>query len=197
MKGIISIFISLISFNIANAQFFEDNKFYSTIEMNLGNYIGFDLNLNLVQNETFSYKIGYNRHFQKPRSQPENFSPGFIGLFFLGLGSPYDQIENYQIGIGKIYQLNKSGTIRANISIGLGYSTIKETVNWVPNDDGIIGTNYSWDYNENYTVSLIINSKIEFLIKNWAGLTVSPMLLVNTERIYFGIGLGTMIGYLK
>ena len=124
MKRIITILIFSISINVAYSQFDENNAIYSTGELNLGNYIGIDINLNYVYKEKYAFKIGYSGNIRKPKSQPENYSSGLSGIFSFGLANPYDQFENYQIGFGKIYNLNKSGTIKANLSLGLGLSLI-------------------------------------------------------------------------
>ena len=120
MKRVIKLLIFFISIGIANAQFDENNMIYSTGELNLGNYIGFDINLNYINKEKYSFKIGYTGNIRKPKSQPEDYTSGLTGILLLGLANPYDQFENYQFGVGKIYEINPSGTIRANISIGLG-----------------------------------------------------------------------------
>ena len=44
MKRIITILIFSISINVAYSQFDENNAIYSTGELNLGNYIGIDIN---------------------------------------------------------------------------------------------------------------------------------------------------------
>ena len=113
------------------------------------------------------------------------------------LDSPYDQFENYQIGLGKIYDLNENGTIRINLSIGIGYTTIREPENWQTNYNVLLSDNYTWNYKKRNTVSLIINPKIEFPFTKFYGLTISPMVQLNTDRIYYGIGIGQMIGLLK
>jgi hypothetical protein len=197
MKRIILILIFSISINIANAQFGENNAIYYTGEFNLGNYIGFDFNLNYVYKEKYSFKIGYTGNIRKPESQPENYTSGLLGILLLGLANPYDQFENYQIGFGKIYNLNKSGTIRANLSLGLGYTTITEPENWQMINDAFLTVNYTWNYEKYNTVSLIINPKIEFPFTRFYGLTISPMLQINKDRTYFGIGIGQMIGLLR
>jgi hypothetical protein len=46
-------------------------------------------------------------------------------------------------------------------------------------------------------MSLIINPKIEFPLTNFIGLSVSPMIQLNKDRTYYGIGFGTMLGKLK
>jgi hypothetical protein len=197
MKRIITILIFSISFNIANAQFDENNAIYSTGELNLGNYIGVDINLNYVYKEEYSFKVGYSGNIRKPKSQPEDYTTGLTGILLLGSANPYDQLENYQIGIGKIYKINQSGTIRLNASIGLGYTIVREPENWERINNGFLAENYTWDYNKYNTVSLIINPKIEFPFSRFYGLTVSPMVQINKDRTYFGIGIGQMIGLLR
>ncbi len=197
MKQIIAILIFSIGIHLANAQFDENNAIYSTGELNLGNYFGVDFNLNYVYKEKYTFKIGYTGNIRKPKSQPENYTSGLTGLLSFGLANPYDQFENYQLGFGEIYNLNKSGTIRANLSIGLGYTTIREPENWKFINEAFLTENYTWNYKKYNTVSLIINPKIEFPFTRFYGLTISPMLQINKDRIYFGIGIGHMFGLLR
>lgn len=186
-----------ISINIANAQFDENNAIYFTGELNLGNYVGFDINLNYVHKEKHSFKIGYTGNIRKPKSQPEDYSSGLTGILLFGLADPYDQLENYQVGFGRIYKINRSGTIRANVSIGIGYTVIWEPGNWKRVNNGFLAENYTWNYRKYNTVSLIINPKIEFPFTRFYGLTISPMLQINKDSTYFGIGIGGMIGLLR
>lgn len=197
MKHLVLLILWISSIHSSNAQFAENNAIYSTVELNLGNYVGVDLSLNYVYKETYSLKLGYTGNIRKPKSQPDDFSSGFFGALFLGLVNPYDQMENYQIAPGKIYKLNDSGTIRMNLSLGIGYTIIREPENWESNGGSFLGNNYSWDYNQYNTVSLIINPKVEFPFSMVYGLTISPMLQINKDRIYLGIGFGQMLGLLK
>ncbi|GAA3578029.1 hypothetical protein GCM10022395_28400 [Snuella lapsa] len=186
-----------MSINVANAQFDENHAIYSTGELNLGNYIGFDLNFNYIHKEKYAFKIGYTGNIRKPKSQPEDFSSGLIGVLLLGLANPYDQFESYQLGLGRVYNLNTSGTIRINVSIGLGYTTIREPENWELIDKAFLTENYTWNYRKHNTVSLIINPKIEFPFTRFYGFTISPMVQINKDRTYFGIGFGQMMGLLR
>ena len=199
MKSIhkIIILLFLIKVTIVNAQFKEKNALYTSGEVNIGNYIGIDINLNYVYKNNYSFKIGYKGNIRKPISQPEDYSSGLTGVLLFGAANPYDQLENYQIGIGKIYNLNNSGTIRANISLGLGYTIINEPENWVRINNGFLAENYSWNYNKSTTFSVIVNPKIEFPFSRFYGLTISPLLQINKDRTYIGIGIGQMIGLLR
>ncbi|WP_242082872.1 hypothetical protein [Aestuariivivens sediminis] len=64
-------------------------------------------------------------------------------------------------------------------------------------NDAFLAENYTWDYKKHNAVSLIINPKIEFAFTRFYGLTISPMLQINKDRTYFGVGIGQMIGLLR
>lgn len=191
--------MSFISFSFANAQFAENNAVYATGELNFGNYFGVDMNLNYVLKEKYSFKFGYTGNFRKPKSQPEDFTSGVTGILVFGLNNPTDQFESFGASIGRIYKINKSGTIRTNFSLGIGYTLFTEPENWKKINSNVVSLtrNYSYDYVEHKAVSLIVNPKIEFPFTKYFGFTISPMLQINKDRTYFGIGIGSMIGLLK
>ena len=229
MRQIISLFMLFLCINMASAQSEEKkHAFYVTGDLNLGNYFGGDLNLNYVLKEKYTFKIGYTANMRTAKSRPEDFQGSafsalsilplydlevpFSTLFLLAGTGPYDHIENYRFDVGRIYKLNKRGTVRINAAVGLGYATVTEPVNWkkekgnwVNNPlllpliffSGLFYENYSWDYKEKSSISLIINPKIEFAFTRIGGLTISPMVQVNRYRTYFGIGMGMMLGVLR
>ncbi len=192
---ILLLFINTI--NCSKAQFDKNHFIYFTSEMNIGNYFGVDLNMNYVYKNTYSFKIGYTGNIRKHKLQPDDYTSGVVGFLLFGTENPYDQMENYLFAIGKIYNLNKYGTVRINLSIGLGYTTIREPYNWEKIDHPHHGENYSWKYKRYNTISLIINSKVEFPFTKSFGFTISPMIQVNEDKIYIGIGIGQMIGLLR
>ncbi len=197
MKRILSIGLFLIGFNFGSSQFDEKNAIYSTIEFNLGNYVGFDIHMNYVYLEKYAFKIGYTGNIRKAKSQPEDYTSGLIGILLFGLANPSDQMENYQIGFGRIYKLNESGTIRINLSFGLGYTIITEPENWQPINSAFLTENYTWNYGKYNALGFIFNPKIEFPFSRFYGLTISPMLQISKDRTYVGIGIGQMIGLLR
>ncbi len=166
-------------------------------DMNVGNYIGVDLTVNYAYQEKYSLKVGYSGNIRKAETQPYDYSSGFFKTMLLGLGSPADQLGNIQLAAGRIYKLNKKGTIRANLSLGLGYTTIKEPGNWQRTGSHLLKENYTWDYDKYHTISLIINPKIEFPLTRFYGFSVSPMFQLNKDRVYLGIGVGHIFGLLR
>ncbi len=165
----------MTSIYTTNAQFDVKNAIYTAAELNMGNYFGVDLSLNYVYKEKYLFKLAYTANIRTPKSQPENYTSGLVGVMFFGLANPYDQFENYQIGVGKIYKLNPSGTIRLNLNVGLGYSVITEPENWTEVDNSFFEENYTWKNHKYDTVSLMINPKIEFPFTRFYGFTLSPM----------------------
>ncbi len=198
-RKILIITIIFFSFNFANAQYAGNNAIYATGELNFGNYFGTDLNLNYILKGKYSFKVGYTGNFRKAKSQPKDFSSGITGILIFGLNSPADLFENFGAAIGRIYKINQKGTIRANISLGAGYTIYTEPENWEKINNKIISIkkNYSYDNMKHKTLSLIVNPKIEFPVSRYFGFTISPMLQINKNRAYYGIGLGSMIGLLR
>ncbi len=188
--------ISFMSFIFANAQFAENNALYAASELNFGNYFGVNLDLNYVLKEKYSFKVEYSGNLRKAKSIPEDFSIGLTGIFLFGLTTPVDRFQNYGATVGRIYKINQSGTIRANLSLGIGYTVYTEPENWekISSD---YDKNYTYDKVKHEAVSLIVNPKIEFPITRFFGFTLSPMLQINKDRTYIGVGFGTMIGLLR
>ena len=166
-------------------------------ELNIGNYLGLDLNMNYVHLEKYSFRVAYSGNIRKANSLPPDYSSGLIGAMLFGLATPVDQMENFQIGLGRIYGINKTRTIRANISVGLGYTTIREPENWQATGGAFLVENYSWNYDKYNTLSLILNPKIEFAFSRFYGFTLSPMLQISKDRMYFGVGIGQIMGLLR
>lgn len=196
MKHILAIIIVFTCAIGAKAQFGQNHAIYLSTEYSFGNYYGLDANLNYVYKEKYSLKVGFSGHFRKPESQPEDYSGGLLSVFTFGLTNPLDQLFTYQVAFGKIFMLNKAETIRLNAALGVGYTIITEPEHW-RSVNGFVTPNYSWDYEEYERVSLIINPKIEFPFTRIVGLSVSPMLYINSKRTYFGLGIGKILGLLK
>lgn len=198
MKKLIIMLISHFVLINVNAQLFEKNALYASGEIAIGNYLEMNLNMNLVIDGKYSFQIGGSSHIREAKSQPEDYSSGLVGIFTLGFAQlHYDQMDNYQILFGRIYNANESGNIRFNLAGGIGYTIITEPTNWKRVSGFTLGGNYTYDIEKQHTISLIFNPKVEFPLSRIIGLTVSPMLQINMDRVFVGIGVGTMIGLLR
>lgn len=197
-KRTILLFLLMLSINSMKAQTAENKAIYYSDGLNFGNYVGADLNLNYIYREKYSFKIGYIYDIRKSKSRPADYSSGLVKALLLGAKTPHDQMESYQIALGKVYRFNEDRFTRIVLSVGLGYTVIEEPDNWQKIEDAsLFAENYTWDYKKQNTISLIINPRIEFPFTNIYGLAISPILLINKERTYIGIGVGQMIGLLR
>ena len=201
MKKTICLFILLLFFLNLNAQFSEKNAIYLIGELNAGNFSGGNSSLNYVFDNKYSFQAGISGLIRESKSQPADFSSGTI-LLFGSSSSVQEEMQNYQILVGKIFVLNKSGTIRFNMATGIGYTILKEAKNWkhVSNLSTYgfrRGENYTYDIERHGTLSLIINPRVEFPFSRYFGLTLSPILQINKDRTYIGFGVGMMIGLLR
>ncbi len=186
----------LFGFNDLNAQVPEKNAFYHSGEFNAGNYYGLNLNANYVRDEKYSFQVGYAAHFRRAGDRPENYSSGLLSIFLLGLNFPIDQVKNFQVLSGRVFRLNPKGTIRVNLLAGIGLAIITEPGNWEYRDSSMM-PNYTYDYNTHSTFSFIFNPKIEFPFTRYYGFTLSPIIHINKDSNFYGIGIGHMAGLLR
>lgn len=197
MKHLLTTLLLIISIHTTHAQFGENHAIYTTLGLDVGNYFGASFGLNYVYQENYSLRLEHTVRARSSATKPEDFRVGLFRAFSFGLANPYDRIENYQIMAGKIYKLNTKGTIRLNMSIGIGYTRISEPENWQMIDSFLFSDNYTWDTYGYKTLSFIISPKIEFPFARHYGLTLSPMVQINKGRTYVGIGIEHMIGLLR
>lgn len=197
MKNAIILILITICMQNASGQVIKNKQLYLGTDFNLGNYKGFDIHLNYVLPNRYTLKMGYTGNLRKPLSQPDDYQSGLIDVFLLGLSRPFDQMETYQLGFGKILPFNHQKNIRAHLSVGIGYTIIKEPHNWQRDGGGWGSGNYTWDYNKYRSFSFVINPRIEFPFTRIYGLSISPMVQICKNRTYYGIGIGQMIGKLK
>ena len=181
----------------ANAQFSQKNALYLTTEIGKGNYLGLNAGINYVYNQTYSFAVGFSGQIRKAKTTPADYSSGITGIFSFGLANPSDQMGTLYLTAGKIFLIEQTGSVRFHLSLGMGYTVITEPANWQPAEGGGITENYTYDAYSYGTISLIINPKIEFPFTRYFGLTLSPVLQLNKDRIYIGIAFGSMIGILK
>jgi hypothetical protein len=112
------------------------------------------------------------------------------------MNTPSDNFQSIYLAFGYIGRLNQKGTARVNLSAGIGYVMTREPVNW-QKTDGFLVENYTWDYEKNRAVSLVINPKFEFPFSRYWGLSISPMLQMYEGGTYFVVGVGHIFGLLR
>lgn len=194
---ILATFISVLFTHYSSAQEVENHLIYFSNEMNVGNYFGYTADINYVYKEKYSAKVGFTGAIRISTNQPSDYSPGLIGLFSFGLIGAYETMAVGQLQVGRIFYLNQNRNSRLNASVGIGYTSVETIENWQKTTAVSFNSNYTYDVVRNQTVSLIINPKLEFPLGRVFGFTVSPTAIINSERNYYGVGLGYMIGRIR
>lgn len=197
MKNIaIILFILLFCSNRAEAILGENDEIYFTPAINAGNFYGVNFDLTYVYDEAYSFQIGYSWHLRGAASTPDDYFSPIGTILFLGLTGPYDKLSNTYFNVGKIIELNEIKTIRANILIGVGITSIRKPTNWEPNGQSSFDNNYTWDIAEYDVFSLVFKPRLEFVIIENFGASLTPTLYYNNKQTYMGISAGIMLGIL-
>lgn len=180
----------------ANAQFDEKNAIYAANEFNMGGYLGVDVSINYVYDTRFAYRIGFSTNTRIARSIPEDYSPGVIGILTLGANTPRDNFQSVHFTFGYIQKLSESGTVRLNLSLGLGVAMTKVPVNWQKIDQ-FLSENYTWEYENDNSISFVLNPKIEFPFSRYYGITISPIVEIYRGGTFFTVGIGHIFGLVR
>jgi len=190
----ILIFTFIFFQSVAQADY--DDDLYLSGEVNLGNYVGINVNANYVIEEKYSFQGGFSVHLRNSKSRPINYSTGLISLYSPDMLS-FDYLRSVHFLIGKIYNLNELGSARVNLAGGIGYTRTSRPENWRP--IGIfapfpIGSNYAYDVRQLSSIGIIFNPKFEFPFSKFLGFTISPMFVFSRDAVFVGLGFGGMIG---
>lgn len=175
-----------------NAQASRENTYNFSGGLFFGNNLGTDLTLNYVFKNEFTATLGYNDLARE--SQDASMDPGnqIVKLFTFGLGGKWDHMETLSLRVGKLVRFSKDGKSRLLLSTGPGLSWIR--TNHYAYDP--VADDNTWVEDHTRTMSLLVDSKLEFPIVKYIGLRVGPTVLVNRERTFWGIETGVVVGRL-
>ena len=194
-KFLVLISISLIA-HIAKAQFAENNWLYLSLGGALGSHLGASISADYVYNNKYSLEIGWEQLVRSSQNKPSDYSSGLAGLLFLNLLKPYEQSDLFQFQAGRVLILNETKSIRLNLMGGLAFTRIKDAFDFSPVDSAFLTENYTYEYKEYSTISLVIAPRIEFATPIY-GISLSPRFICNKDIIYIGLSLNHMIGVLR
>ena len=93
---------------------------------------------------------------------------------------------------GRIYSLNNKNSIQLNIGSGLAYLSIAIPYNFIEGGGFLSYYNYTWENSIYKEIGLVVNPKIEFLLRQSFGVTASPLFQYSKHSTYLGLGIGVM-----
>lgn len=186
----------LVSFSKMRAQDVEKHLVYYSNEMIFGNNIGFMGDVNYIYQEKYSAKVGLSINFQKSPTQPKDYMSGIEYFLTLGLDSREVAITTY-LSAGRIFHLNPAKSLRLNAAVGVGFTQMELRSNYQPAPPQLFTKNYTYDSRSKGAVSLIINPKLEIPLGRVVGISFSPIAIINSERGYYGLGIGYLLGRVR
>jgi len=191
---VIFLFIS----HSSKAQTKDNYLIYSSMGGTLGNYIGGGITLDVIRNNKYSLGIGYYEQEKKPGNLPPDYERGIFNLFTFGLGGVRDNIQTASFTLGKVFYNKSNPRIRYNIKAGFTYSVIKAPTNWVWHNYGLLSNeNYTYDYEKNHVIGILINPTVDFPLLKFLGFSAGPYLFINPRTISYGMELSYLIGYVR
>ena len=171
---------------------------YLSSKSTLGNYLGGGITLDVIRNNKYSLGIGFYEQEKKPGNLPSDYELGVFSLFTFGLGGVRDNIQTASFTLGKVLYNKSNPRIRYNIKAGFTYSVVKRPTNWVWHNDGLLSTeNYTYDYDKNHVIGILINPTIDFPLLKFLGFSTGPYVFMNQKTISYGIEITTLIGYVR
>lgn len=183
----ITVFLFILSLTVKAQESKPPNSIYIVVTRDTGNYIsGGSIDLNYVNKENLSFSIGVmgNSYFNK-NYPTDNWN---------AIGEQSSAAHLY-LTVGKIIKIKNSHLFRFNLSGGLAMSYYNIVKNYVRGDEYSDGS-YFYDYDDKLyrNMSVIISPKLEITIFSWGGFQISPKVVLNNRKSFYGVGLGLMFG---
>jgi len=167
---------------------------YTNGDLMVGNSSGGNLGMSFVYNAKYSLEVGYS-------ATSNQFNTPLTGLKSASKSNsadviPPDQLmENFNLMIGRHFNMNSEGTIRFVLQGGPGMSVMMEWVE-LQAGNGLNSIVKSKLVKEN-DFSLMINSKFEFPITSLLGFSAGPSLIVNRDKSFLSFSVGFMYGIIS
>lgn len=196
MKSILSFFLVCFCLS-ASSQVLKKNALYFDSGIAAGNYFGLTFNLTFISKHNHSINLQLTGLLKKSPSEPEDYDQGIHAFITFGLNRGFDALNGIQLEYGKIFPLNKSGTIRFHPRAGLAYLEVITASNFQKIDDPGLGRNYNWDTNSEPTIALILQPKIELPFTYIFGYAIGPLFILSPKTQFYGITISTMLGRLR
>ncbi len=146
----------------------------------------------MITKKDYTIKVGFIWTVRDDPALPNDFYKFNNDDFWDGFWLDYEKSYNYNLSFGKMIYINNDRSLRLNLSAGLGF-----TETFFYKDFKLVNGHYDYVRSRNSTISLIINPKIEVPFINILGLTFSPILVINKRNVYFGFGVGGILGLIR
>ena len=148
------------------------------------------VSVNYVYDNKYTLNVGFSATSKNNPQLPQEILKSTEELIPLNSATPFSNSENIHLMVGRVLNLNKEGTIRFLIQGGPGLYTSRDPVYKINSNS------YNFDIEASKSLCLVLNPKFEMPLCCTIGFSAGPMLLINGNETYMGIGIGLMYGIL-
>jgi len=188
---------------LLNAQFQENNAIYLDRSISFGSHNSLVIGLDYNYKEKYSLTIKNGLHTKDGKQVPSNYSSGLCIVLFSPFNKdciPQEETKTYEFLIGRILKINKSGTLRLNLRMGVSYNenevpykfTHKTSSGWLN-----LGSNYNYEIRKSTRFGLILNPQIEIPFWQYFGISIAPYVNINSFRVIYSGQVGVLLGLLR
>ena len=158
-------------------------------------HIGIELSANYIFKEKYVVKLGFSGYAFGSVEFPEDITREEFFIF-----GPSDNFFSIDASFGRVFSFDKLDNMRFNLLAGVGFNTYNDIGNWTRGLED--PTNLGTFYYDNDTIvsndfSFIVNSRFEFPVMRFIGVSVSFSLKYQRDAIYTVSGFGLIIGNLR
>lgn len=164
---------------------------YTSGEYIVGESNGGNLGLNYIFDNKYSLSIGYVATNKADRTLPDQYLKSTEKLVAINPNQPFQNLEDFHLLLGRVINLTENNNIRLILQGGPGISNFREPIFTVT------GNQYNHTIQTTKKLCFVLNPKIELPLSSTLGFSVGPMIVINNEEKYAGIGIGLMYGVLR
>ncbi|NIJ43596.1 hypothetical protein FHR24_000035 [Wenyingzhuangia heitensis] len=168
------------------------NAFYAAGSLEVGNHLGFDVSVNYIYKNKYSFSLGRLGMLYGSDNYPSD-KDDTDGLGFEGI----DDAGHIYFSIGRIIEIKNSDKFRFNLSMGLARTSGYREYNYTRGEKTNNGYYYNSEFEDYHIYSVILNPKFEFVKFSASGLYISPKVILNKKKSFYGVGLGLMLGRVR
>lgn len=187
----------IISFFVLNTAFAQwsnkwhspwnnDHLLYTHGDLMVGNYNGGEIGLSFVLKSKISMQFGFSAVSNQPSSNPANYLKKASQTDISNNPLMVKNTENFHFMLGRVFTLNTKRVVRFVAQGGPGLFTSMENINGQIELD-----------NKKRSLSLMLNTKVEFPLTNSIGISAGPTYIFNKESSFLGCSIGFMYGIIK
>ena len=201
MKKLVFLSICLLIVTASQAQWSNqwnskenEHLLYASGDLMVGNNSGGNLGLSFVYKSKLSVEVGYSAGSSQignqipilksaTKSNAEN------------IPATNEMMENFNIMLGRHFNLNSKETIRFVLQGGPGMSMMMNLMNGQPSNN--LNDNTKNEFTRTKYFSFIVGSKFEFPITDLFGFSAGPTLILNHEKRYMSFNVGFIYGIIS